>query len=144
TEEGWLYGPTRLVVRDAFLNAKWKNQMLERGLPLTEEKIENWINRLEGKAGRGGLRRTERVPAGTLFDFEMNYKVMDIEGDRTTDQDNFQKVLVAMRLVEMDALGGAGSRGYGRIEFQNLTKIEAGEESALFLPTPDQIFGRAA
>ena len=144
TESAWRYGPTRLIVRDAFLNETWKKDILEKGLSLTEEKVENWINRLEGKAGRGGLRKTERVPAGAVFDFEMNYKVMEIDGDFETDRRYFEKVLVALRLVELDALGGSGSRGYGRIAFESLTKTEDGREIRLSLPESEAIFGRAA
>ena len=84
--DGWLFGPTRLVVRDAFMNEEWKKEVREKGLPCTEEKIENWINRLEGKAGQGGLRNIERIPAGAMFDFEMSYKVMEIDGDDRTDR----------------------------------------------------------
>ncbi len=140
TKEGWKFGPTRLVVRDAFLNEEWKNRVLDTGLLLTEEKTENWINRLEGKAGQGGLRNIERVPAGAIFDFEISYKVMEINGDSKQDRDLFQKVLDAMRLVELDALGGSGSRGYGRIQFINLKKIENGEKEDLVLPEPEEIF----
>lgn len=144
TGENWLYGPTRLVVRDAFLNELWKNGILERGLSLTEEKMENWINRLEGKAGQGGIRNIERVPAGAVFNLEMTYKIMDIEGDEETDRQFFTKVLNVMSLVQMDALGGSGSRGYGRIEFRNVTKTENGQESPVTIPAPDHIFGRVA
>ncbi|MBW2031181.1 MAG: type III-A CRISPR-associated RAMP protein Csm3 [Deltaproteobacteria bacterium] len=143
TEQDWRFGPTRLIVRDAFLNEDWKRG-IDGGLSLTEEKVENWINRLEGKAGGGGLRTTERVPAGAVFDFEMSYKIMEIDGDSRTDRDFFDKVLVALRLVQMDALGGSGSRGYGRISFENLTKTEGGHETSLSLPEPQAIFGRAA
>ena len=144
TGENWLYGPTRLVVRDAFLNDAWKKDILERGLSLTEEKIENWINRLEGKAGMGGIRNIERVPAGARFDFEMSYKVMDINNDEKVDRENFTKVIHALAMVQMDALGGSGSRGYGKILFTNLTKTENGKEEPLAIPAPDRIFGRAA
>ncbi len=144
TEKDWHFGPTRLIVRDAFLNEDWKRETLDGGLSLTEEKVENWINRLEGKAGMGGLRKAERVPAGAIFDFEMSYKLMEIDGDSETDHRFFDKVLIALRLVEMDALGGSGSRGYGRIAFENLTKTEGGRETSISLPEPELIFGRAA
>lgn len=142
TGENWLFGPTRLVVRDAFLNEMWKREILERGLSLTEEKIENWINRLEGKAGQGGLRNIERVPAGATFDLEMSYKIMDINGDEEIDRGFFSKVLKALSLVQMDALGGSGSRGYGRIEFHDLILTENGKDSPVSIPEPDKIFGR--
>lgn len=144
TGKDWRFGPTRLIVRDAFLNKDFKDRIQETGQSLTEEKVENWINRLEGKAGGGGLRKIERVPAGAVFDFDMSYKIMEIDGDSETDYRFFNEVLTALRLVEMDALGGSGSRGYGRIAFENLTKTEGGRETSLSLPEPEAIFGRAA
>jgi CRISPR-associated protein Csm3 len=36
------------------------------------------------------------------------------------DMDYFQYIKRGMKLLENDALGGSGSRGYGRIKFQHL------------------------
>ena len=44
TNKNWDAGPTRLVVRDSFLNNDWKDKIIERGLPFTEEKFENSID----------------------------------------------------------------------------------------------------
>lgn len=121
TNNKWVAGPTRLVVRDAYLNKKWKGQIIERGLPLTEEKFENNINRIQGKAGQG-IRKTERVPASAVFDMEMVYRVFDMGDEGKTDTENLSHIYAMLRLLEQDALGGSGSRGYGRIQFQNLKK----------------------
>jgi len=121
TTKDWKGGPTRLLVRDAFLNPVWVRDILERGLHPTEEKFENNIDRIQGKAGVG-IRKIERVPAGALFDFEMIYRVFDLDDGGRVDEDNLQRLFEAMRLLEQDALGGSGSRGYGRIKFRGLTQ----------------------
>lgn len=120
THKQWIAGPTRLMVRDAFLNTQWLDDIIDRGLPLTEEKFENNIDRIQGKAGQG-IRKTERVPAGALFDMEMIYRVFDDGDNGKTDEENLHHLYRVMRLLEQDALGGSGSRGYGRIRFIKLT-----------------------
>jgi len=121
TNKNWQAGPTRLVVRDAYLNGEWKQSVIDKGFPFTEEKFENVIDRIKGKAKEGiGVRRAERVPAGAVFDFQMIYRIFDMDDGGQTDQENLQVLLKAMRLLEEDALGGSGSRGYGRIKFNHL------------------------
>ena len=89
-----------------------------------EEKYENSIDRLKGTAKNP--RPTERVPAGIDFDFEIVLRVFD------TDQETelMKKVQEALRLVQADALGGSGSRGYGKVEFIDC-KDENGAELTL-------------
>ncbi|SES90723.1 type III-A CRISPR-associated RAMP protein Csm3 [Anaerobranca gottschalkii] len=110
-------GPTRLIVRDAFLNEKTREKMLKKEgeyknlqLIYTESKWENSINRLTSKAGMP--RQTERVPQGAEFDFQLIYNVMENE-----DIDRFEKLIYGLRLLEDDYLGGNGSRGYGKVQF---------------------------
>ncbi len=119
TSKVWTGGPTRLIVRDCSLDEKWRDSIVDRGLPFTEEKFENNIDRIQGKAGVG-IRKTERVPAGALFDLVMVYRIFDTGDAGKTDEDNFARLLQVMRLLEFDALGGSGSRGYGRIKFEEL------------------------
>jgi CRISPR-associated protein Csm3 len=121
THKDWKGGPTRLIVRDASLEKEWVQDVTKRGLPLTEEKMEVSINRIQGKARDGGLHKSERVPAGAHFDFEIVIRIFSVDGDNgSKDGRNIDYVLTAMRLLELDALGGSGSRGYGRILFENL------------------------
>lgn len=123
TNKSWNAGPTRLIVRDCPLNEKWRNGIIERGLPLTEEKFENNIDRIKGKASEGksgGVRKIERVPAGALFDMTIVYRIFDTGDNGQLDQGLFDNFLKVMRLLEFDALGGSGSRGYGRIKFTDL------------------------
>ena len=121
-------GPSRIVFRDARLTeeSRLRLQKLkeERGLIYAEEKYENSIDRLTGTAKNP--RPTERVPAGINFEFEIVLRVFD--GDDEPKMVNTVKE--ALRLVRADALGGSGSRGYGKVEFLNC-KDEGGTEFVL-------------
>ena len=119
--ETWSAGPTRLVVRDAPLVRDWVEQTLAKGLPLTEEKTEVVIDRIAGKAHeRVGPRTMERVPAGALFELEMVFRLFDTGDGGEWDKACFNWLLAGLSLLEHDALGGSGSRGYGRIAFRDL------------------------
>jgi CRISPR-associated protein Csm3 len=67
-------------------------------------------------------RPMERVLPGVRFDLELVYRVFDVDGDGgSTDARLFDNVLlVALSLVEADALGGGSSRGNGKVVFENL------------------------
>ncbi len=109
-EELMEIGPSRLSFADAPLDEKWKSQALEQNQVFTEVKSENAIDRIKGTAMHP--RFIERVPAGTQFCFSISLKMFD--GDEGLED----LLLKGLKLLEMDALGGSGSRGYGRIEFQ--------------------------
>ncbi len=104
-------GPTRLAFWDCSLDPAWVKEMRERNLLLTEVKMENTIDRIQGTAG--DPRNTERVPAGARFDFRLTLKVVD-------DEDLLEPVLRGLRLLELTGIGGSLSRGYGKIAFRNL------------------------
>ncbi|HDK7159188.1 type III-A CRISPR-associated RAMP protein Csm3 [Clostridium botulinum] len=111
--------PTRIIVRDAFLNEDIKKQMYEKQgqfkrleLNYTESKYENTIDRLNSKATP---RLIERVPEGASFRFQIIYSVFN-----NKDIDNFNDLIKGMKLLEDDYLGSNGSRGYGQVEFDNL------------------------
>ncbi len=121
THKQWRGGPTRLLVRDAYLEKDWADSIRDQGLAFTEEKMEVSIDRIQGKAKDGGLRRIERVPAGARFELDMVFKVFDWNGDGgQTDRNCLNRVLEGLKLLERDALGGSGSRGYGRVRVENL------------------------
>lgn len=105
-------GLTRLLVRDAYLTRLSKEELEQvgsRGGYLAEIKQEVFIPRLGGNP----LPRTaERVPAGTRFALEMTYRVMD-----ELDKEFLEHVYRALELLELDALGGYVSRGYGQVLF---------------------------
>ena len=118
TEKDFKAGPTRVIVRDAELTQEWKNKMYQEGKQLIEEKYENTLNRITAVANP---RPLERVCAGVEFDFEINYRVFDINDNGEMDKKYFSHVLEAMRCLQNDALGGCGSRGCGKIAFANMT-----------------------
>ena len=93
-----------------------------------EVKYENAINRINGQANP---RPIERVPGGVEFDFNITFKVFENDPD-----DYFLTLLKAMRLLEMDALGGAGSRGCGQIKFKEIP-IDDEKKSDDFLNSID-------
>lgn len=112
-------GPTRLIVRDSVLSEDYKKELRRKDpnwtpIDLAEDKAENAINRITARANP---RNFERVVAGAKFSFEMSYKVFE-NGDKVnSDEDLFRHVLDGLRLIERDALGGAGSRGCGQVSF---------------------------
>jgi CRISPR-associated protein Csm3 len=124
-------GPGRVIFRDCTLTDESKQKLIElkkeTGLTYVEEKTENVIDRKKGTTRKegGGVRQVERVPAGMVFDFQLDYRVFDMDDDNgKTDQDYFYYVLEGLRLLENDALGGSGSRGYGQVKFTGLKDEE--------------------
>ena len=107
-------GPTRASFSDCQLSEENNKKLEEIGY--TEIKTEVTIDRISGTAAGAGPRSTERVPAGAKFDFEVTYKVFDKQ-----DEENLELLLLGMKLLEYDALGGSTSRGYGRISFKDVT-----------------------
>ncbi len=86
-------------------------------LVAAEIKFENVINRTSGKAEHP--RQTERVPAGAKFNLQLIY---NYENDElNSDFDNIAK---AFKLLQLDYIGGSGSRGYGKLKITNF-KVEA-------------------
>lgn len=103
-------GPTRVSFADCSLSEKCRSKAREQMLPLTEVKSENSIDRIKGVAENP--RQTERVPAGLEFDFAISLKVL-----AENEEDLLTTLLEGLKLLEWDALGGSGSRGYGRVRF---------------------------
>lgn len=110
-EENADIGPTRVSFADCYLDKEWKKQAQTNRWQLTEVKSENRIDRIKGTAEHP--RFIERVPEGTKFNFMLTFKVLN-DGD----DDLFEMLLKGLKLLGMDALGGSGSRGYGRIKFE--------------------------
>lgn len=113
--------PTWFLFRDAPLTQEWETKLREaqeeKGLNFSELKNENWIDRRTGRAGQGGLRTFERVPAETEFQFSAVIRIF--EKDEEQRAIDFMKK--GLRLLILDYLGSSGSRGYGQIEFKDLT-----------------------
>ena len=114
--------PGALLVRDSPLSNT--DELLQDGLPITEIKMENAIDRLTSAAHP---RTFERVPAGAEFEFDLVYRVETLKaahekGKVSEDSDRVKtdiaNLVSAMELLEKDGIGGNVSRGYGRIEFK--------------------------
>jgi CRISPR-associated protein Csm3 len=117
-------GPTRISFWDCNLNPEWEKQIRDDNFALTEVKSENRINRISGVAEHP--RQTERVPAGAQFDFRLSIK--KLAGD---SEDLMATVLAGIKLLELDSVGGSGSRGYGKVKFVAL-KIDDTDCQARF------------
>lgn len=124
-------GPTRLIVRDAVLDKNYKERQKEKNISwtpidLTEDKYENTINRITARANP---RNFERVISGAEFSFKMSYRVFENGDNGSGDEGLFEHVLDGLRLIEQDALGGAGSRGCGQVKFH--INVNGGEPKTL-------------
>ncbi|MDP2643533.1 MAG: type III-A CRISPR-associated RAMP protein Csm3 [Desulfobacterales bacterium] len=109
-DESGVIGPTRGSFADCPLDEEWKKNAYENNQALTEVKSENSIDRIKGTALHP--RFIERVPADTEFRF--SFSIKEMEGD----DDLVGFLFEGLKLLELDALGGSGSRGYGRISFE--------------------------
>ena len=87
---------------------------------LTEVKSENAIDRITSQANP---RTLERVPAGARFRVRMVLDLLCAE-----DAALPALVVQGLRLLEDDALGGGGSRGSGRVRFDNLKLTWRGKD----------------
>lgn len=106
---------TRVLFRDAFITEDSKKILYEKSLSATEAKNENSINRINGKSVTGP-RTIERAISDLEFDFDIVVRLLD--GD---SEEVFKETLIrGMKMLEKDALGGSGSRGYGRVKFLNV------------------------
>ena len=125
---------SKLIVRDAYLTNESVNKLEacdNLDMPYTENKYENTIDRYTGTTIKGGIRQTERVPAGVSFksEFIINVWKSD-EQDEEKDKDNSLALFKdAINALENDYLGGSGSRGYGQIKFEGWKYYEASKES---------------
>lgn len=120
----------RLQFSDAFLTNR--EQLLRRG-GITEVKSENTIFRATAIADP---RSMERIVRGAEFAVTWFY-TMDDERELLEDM---RLLAEACRLLSLDYLGGSGTRGYGRVAFENFVvepllgtiPVEPSELSACF------------
>jgi CRISPR-associated protein Csm3 len=114
--------PSKLIFRDASMNmdsVELLNASEDTDMPYTEIKFENSIDRVKGKAEHP--RQIERIPAGARFDVEIVINVWDNEEDGNRSLELLNK---GIKYLEMDYLGGNGSRGYGKVVFHDIDKKE--------------------
>ena len=116
-------GPTRLVVRDAELTQASADALDQANTELryAELKTEVAIDRVTSAATP---RTLERVPAGAVFGpAELVFGIYE-----KADYQRLKVVIDAMQLVEDDYLGGAGSRGSGKVRFRNIKVYARGRK----------------
>lgn len=101
----------RLIFSDCYL--KNKDELIRSG-GMTEVKFENSINRTTAVANP---RQIERVVRGAKFGMRIVYDVHD-SAELLDDMKYLKK---AFELLEMDYLGGHGTRGSGRVKISDLT-----------------------
>ena len=108
-------GPTRLLVRDAFMTEESRTRLeplTELGMQYAALKTENSIDRRTGRALNP--RSQEVIPPGCDFEFRISIRIF--EGD---NEAQFQVWLrEALDLMSSEALGGGGSRGYGWVDIE--------------------------
>ena len=103
---------SRLIFSDMILSNMDELKQLDIH-SATEVKFENSINRLTAVANP---RQIERVIRGSEFELELIYNVED----ETQVQEDFEAIRYGLTLLEYDYLGGSGSRGYGKVKFEDL------------------------
>lgn len=110
-------GITRLSFADLELIDEYKQNPADS----LEVKAETAIDRKTGTAKDGSLRFTERVGEGVEFTGKITMK--QFQGD---EKEELEKTLFrGIHLLMKDTLGGAGSRGYGRVAVRfNDAKIQ--------------------
>lgn len=91
-----------------------KEELRDAGLQsMTEVKFENSISRTTAVANP---RQIERAVRGSIFKLDLIY---ELENEQEFIED-MGTLAEGMKLLQYDYLGGNGSRGYGKIQFQNI------------------------
>ncbi|QWK20607.1 MAG: type III-A CRISPR-associated RAMP protein Csm3 [Hydrogenobacter thermophilus] len=81
----------------------------------TEIKTENQINRITSAANP---RKVERVPAGAVFEGTIVFDLFKEE-----DRDKLRLIFDGMKRLEDNFLGGYGSRGSGKVRFEDIKVV---------------------
>lgn len=126
----------RLSFSDSLMTKEWQNKVEENCWATTEIKSENAINRMTSVAN--SPRQIERIPADTKFDFKVTMRLFD--GDN--EQSFIDMLLSGLALLELDSLGGYGSRGYGKVIFNDL-KIDNELQQEKFAEIKSKLFKKA-
>lgn len=120
----------RLQFADAFLT----NAGRLAAVGLTEVKAENGISRANSVANP---RQIERVVAGAEFGVNIVYDAADPD----EMQQDMELLAQGMKLLQLDYLGGHGSRGSGRVSLRqfSVTDCETGAEDTALTALFDEV-----
>lgn len=102
----------RLIFNDMFWSNKEELNAIRINNP-TEVKFENTISRATAVANP---RQIERVIRGTKFEFRLIYDATDIN----EIEEDFATIAEGLKLLQYDYIGGHGTRGYGKVKFEEL------------------------
>ena len=116
-----MFGSTTARSRLQFADAFVSNADRMQTVGLTEVKFENYIKRLTAEATP---RQIERVNPGTVFAETIVYDACDA----MQMQEDLALLAKGMKLLQMDYLGGHGSRGSGRVSLKNFRITSFGGE----------------
>lgn len=105
--------PSRLIFSDMTISNRDELKSLNV-YTTTETKFENNINRLSGVANP---RQIERTIRGCKYSMDIIYNLKE-EDEALEDM---KMLAEGFKLLEFDYLGGHGSRGYGKVKFNNLS-----------------------
>lgn len=112
---------SRLQFSDCFITKTSRDLMMAKVGRLTEIKAENYINRTSSVAAP---RQIERVNPGVNFDVRIIYNLVNF---KETKRD-LALLAEGMKLLQLDYLGGHGSRGSGRVSFEDFSLKYYGED----------------
>lgn len=119
--------PSKVIFRDFYLTDDSIEELDKSDylpMPYTENKYENVIDRVTGKAQQ---RQTERVPSGVEFEGKI---ILNIWDDNDDNEQKFTKMLEeGISLLENDYLGGSGSRGYGQVKLEEIKRVELSDDN---------------
>lgn len=104
--------PSRIIVADMIMSNSGELHKKEIN-SMTEVKFENTISRQTAVANP---RQIERVIRGAQFDLDIIYEV-EAADEILSDM---RLVAEGMKLLQYDYLGGHGSRGYGKVKFNDV------------------------
>lgn len=102
--------PTRCIFRDCYLSEGFEDYSQ------TEEKTEVKMERYKQNAMKGGNRTSERIADGAKFDFEVMIRIFDDD----KEEEFKERIKEAIHIIQLEYLGGSGTRGYGKVEFEDL------------------------
>lgn len=109
--------PSRLIFSDSVLGKS--PSPLDEYSRAVEIKSENTISRLTAIANP---RQMERVIRNSCFNVDILYEISHAVDDYLTETaEDLETLGTGFRLLSLDYLGGSGSRGYGRVAFENFS-----------------------
>ena len=111
------YRISRLQFADSVLGNL--DEIKSRGaVRATEVKFENTINRITAEANP---RQIERVIPGCKFNISIIYNInSENQINNTQLTEDFEAIKNGFKLLEYDYIGGHGTRGYGKVRFENI------------------------